>query len=104
MENNKNNNEREQWIDRVMVSTRGMQRAMPAADLYEKITHKLNNQPSVRVMALPYIRWAAAAVLLISVNVATIKYYSSLNYASGQNAGNTNPIASEMQLESTYNY
>lgn len=98
------NSNKEQWIDKVMAGTQGIQRALPPDDLYEQIIKKLNSPAKTKVMPLSAIKWAAAAVLLLAINLGSVLYASSLSFASKQNKTTTNPIAAEILSEATYNY
>ena|SRR5579872_1450764 len=99
MENNTN---KEKWIDEVLNSAQGIKRAQPGADLYEKITDKLSRSQSVAV-SFPVKQWAAAAILLLALNVGSVIYFDRQeNSAASVTTGN--PIASEIQTVTTYNY
>ena len=102
MKNDNHITTKEAWVDRVLASTQGMQRAMAPHDLYEKILLKLNNPAKTKVIQLPAIKWAAAALLLLAVNVGSLVYASS--YSAGQKTATNNPVAAQIQSESTYNY
>ncbi len=105
MVNDKHINNKEQWIDQVLASTQGMQRATPPDGLYENVMQQLNNPAKPTVMPVPAIKWAAAAAVLLVLNVGSVMYASSGSYTSKQNKASTiNPIATEIQSESTYNY
>ena len=97
-----NNMQKEEWIDAVMNSTEGMARANPQMDLFEKITFKLNNQ-AVRIISIPMKQWAAAAILLLALNIGSVVYFAKQNKKTGV-ANTDSGLAAEMQLESTYNY
>ena len=99
MEHNAN---KEKWIDEVMSSTRDMQRALPGADLYEQITAKLA-RPQAVANPFPVKQWAAAAILLLALNVGSVVYFASHDKKVATTPSE-NPIASEIQLETTYNY
>ncbi len=92
-----------EWIDQVINSTKGIQPAQPPTDAFERILIKINNPAKPRTVTFPVNKWAAAAILLLALNI------SSAVYAIEQNrkktfANKTSPIAAEIQLESTYNY
>lgn len=99
MENNTN---KEKWIDEVLNSTTGMNRAQPGADLYEQITARLS-RPAPATVSFPVKRWVAAAVLLLALNVGSVVYFNSReNKVTSVNT--TNSLASQIQVETTYNY
>jgi hypothetical protein len=70
-----NNTDKEKWIDEVMSSTAGMSRANPDTDLFNRISSKLNVPQVVKSTPLPVKQWAAAAILLLALNVGSILYY-----------------------------
>jgi len=104
MKNNINIDEKEKWINEVMNSTADMQTALPPIGLYEKITLKLKEPGKARTIALPVTQWAAAAILLLTINIGSVIYSMEHNKKALRTATTSSPIAIEMQLESTYNY
>jgi len=98
-----NNANKDNWINDVMDSTDGMSGAVPGADLFQKITSNLANPSMVKTRPLPVKQWAAAAIILLALNVSSVVYFSNQR-TKGAEPGNTNPIAAAMQAESTYNY
>ena len=103
----KHNTNEEKWIEEVLNSTQGMQKAQPRADLYEQILLGLNNKSS-KSTAAPVMRyWAAAAILLVVINASSIAYYSRHKAPGAQLAATEktdNPFGMEIQSQSTYNY
>jgi len=103
MENNK---QKELWIDEVLRSTEGMSRAQPKGDVYDQIIPRLNSGGIKQSISTSSMKWAAAAVLLIGINAGTVLYNN--RHQAGVTATNmrvsSNPIASAIQEESTYNY
>ena len=99
MENNTN---KKKWIDEVLNSTAGMKRAQPGAHLYEQITAKLGRPQPVTV-SFPVKRWAAAAILLLALNVGSVVYFDSQKKKISS-ADSGNPLASQIEVETTYNY
>jgi hypothetical protein len=96
-----NNSNKDIWIDKVLSSTQGMERAQPQSELYEQVLARLSRpQPVVR--PLHPIRWAAAAILLLAVNIASVIYFSG--NASKTTVTAESPLAAEIQLQTTYNY
>ncbi len=95
-----NNNSKEQWIDAVMNSTNNMGKAQPGDNLYIKVMGNIS-RPAVRSQA-PVTKWVAAAILLLALNLGSVLYYTNRNTISTNSS--TNPIAAEIQAETTYNY
>ncbi len=98
-----NNADKERWIEEVLNSTRGMSRAQPGDDLLEKIHSKINNYREAKTIPFPVKQWVAAAILLVLLNAGSVVWFTA-NSKKAINTDNVNPLASEMQLESTYNY
>ena len=95
---------KEQWVNKVMESTGGIRPAMPPGDLYEKINRRITYPDNAaRTITLPVKRWAAAAILFLTINIG------SCIYAMEQNRTKTiatasSTLAKEIQASSTYNY
>jgi hypothetical protein len=98
-----NNMHKQEWIETILNSTKGMSRATPPADLYEKITSGINDTKTVRIIPIPVKQWAAAATLLLALNVGSVLYFTS-HSKSVTNTANSSGLAAEMQLEIIYNY
>jgi hypothetical protein len=92
-----------QWVDEVMSSLEGISKAQPGDDLFERITSKLDRSATVKVIRLHPKQWAAAAVLLLALNISSVVYFESHQSKRGATMG-SNPFAAEIQSESTYNY
>lgn len=92
---------KDKWIDDIIDSTRGMRKAEPAADFYEQVLLKLNKPAVIKGISMPLRNWAAAAILLLAVNIGSIVYVIDRR---GSESSAVNPLASQLQLESTYNY
>jgi len=98
----KNKLNKEGWINEVLDSTGGMARATPPAHLYHKITTGLRLEaPKSRTIAIHTKQWAAAAILLLALNVGSILYFTAHN--STGHTGDASPLT-EIQQVSTYNY
>ena len=95
------NTDKETWINEVLGSTAGRQPVAPTG-LYGKIMARLESHPVVRSIPFPVRRWAAAAVLLLALNIGSVAYFSARQNA--QRSTTSNPFAAAIQDESTYNY
>ncbi len=93
----------EKWVNDVMNSTTGVQRAVPPDGLYEKISLSISNPKKTTIIPFPVKHWAAAAMFLLAVNIGSAIYAIGQGRKS-QHMVVTNPIAAEIQLQSTYNY
>ncbi len=92
---------KEQWIDEIIDSTKGMHKADPGAGFYDQVLLKLNRPATIKGISMPVKQWAAAAILLLALNIGSIVYFMDGRKTGGMP---NNPLASELQLESTYNY
>lgn len=68
--------EKDNWIDDVLNSTKGMHRAEPSPFIFEQISSKINRKakPVYSSEANPMIRWAIAMLVsvIISVNMISL--------------------------------
>lgn len=93
------NKQQEEWIDNVLNSTNGMQRASPGPFLYENIINKLNTTPPFKTFSFPVMKLAAAVILLLALNAGSVVYYNS---RSRKTVVNEQII--EIPSVTTYNY
>jgi hypothetical protein len=98
----KNDKEKEKWVDEMMGSLEGLVPATPSADLFEKVMAQLNHPQTTKVIPLYPKQWAAAAILLLALNIGSVVYFNSERRHT--RAAAPNPFAAEIQSESTYNY
>jgi len=98
-----NNADKEKWIKEALDSTQGIVRASPSPDLFKKITVELASRQFAKTRPLPVKQWAAAAILLLALNVGSVMYFASRHTKISESA-TVNPIAGAMEAESTYNY
>jgi len=98
-----NNTNKEKWISEAFDSTRGMNRAAPGDAFFTGIMSKLETGKTAAVIQLPVKQWAAAAVILLALNIGSVVYFANRGKQAGGTAAG-NPLASEMQLETSYNY
>jgi hypothetical protein len=100
----KHNIKKEKWVDDALGSIAGISRAQPPDGMFEKITSKLNAVQTVRpAPALPVKQWIAAAVILLSLNISTVLHYTAYKDKTAQ-MNPRNPVATEIQSVTTYNY
>ncbi len=98
MENKTN---KENWINGVLNSTSGMQRATPHPDLYNRVMAGVY-APKTAVQ-LPAKHWIAAAILLLAFNIGSIIYVLEQNKKI-PNTAISSSLLTEMQSATTYNY
>lgn len=99
MEHNTN---KEKWINEIMGSTAGMQRAKPKEGLYDRVMSRLGDEPTVRTIPLNVKRWAAAAVLLVALNAVSVVYFTQNRKVASDLAESTQTL--DIPSVSTYNY
>ena len=94
------NNEREQWIDKVLNSMTDAQRASPDQNLKYRIEQEIHSEEIELVSPLRWRISAAAAILLLIINI-----YAISNYGSSGNKGallTGASVYSDISLLSTY--
>lgn len=92
---------KEKWINEVLDSTRGMQRATPPPGLYDKIAVRLHN--TGKDVIRPAKLWVAAAIVLLALNVGSIVYALTQNKKTETTVA-SNTLFPEIQTGTTYNY
>jgi hypothetical protein len=100
MEHNIN---KEKWVNEAMQSTQGITRAAPAAGMAERAISKLNGTQATNTARVPLTQWAAAAVILLALNLGSVIHFAAGKNKAGQ-AGTINTFAAEVPAVSTYNY
>jgi len=74
-------NKKGKWVDEVLQSLDGIQRAEPANDLFDKIMAKLPEKKQAVIIPIKRLRWlVAAACLIIGLNI----YVLSIGMQSSQ--------------------
>ena len=96
--------EKENWINEVMQSTKGIKPVETNPFLFEKIAHKieLNRRDEVRVKSFSK-GWALAASLVIVVNIISFTYMLK-DKPSHQKEIGYQALSKEMGLAQTSNY
>jgi hypothetical protein len=96
MEQNK-----ERWIEDVLQSAGKIGRAAAPGGLEEKVFVRLREGNRPVEVSLPIGRWAAAAVLLIVLNVGSIMYASSRQAPADKVQ---DPLTSDLVSGNQYSY
>ena len=60
--------QKQEWVEEAITSLQDMSRANAPADLYEKVIVGINRH-SARIVPIPMKQWAAAALLLLALNI-----------------------------------
>jgi len=92
--------QKEEWIDAVMNSTGDILPALPPDHLYKNIIAGLD-KPVTRIVPIPVKQWAAAAILLLALNIGSVVHYA-VQKGKAHAPSVTSLIAE--QFETTYNY
>ena len=95
------NNHKEQWIDEVLGSTQGVQRAQPGPGFMQGIEARLHANTGKKVLSLP-AKWAAAAILLLAVNIGSVLYATEGKHSAANST--QNPLATDIPSQTIYNY
>ncbi|MFI5140826.1 MAG: hypothetical protein ACHQII_00595 [Bacteroidia bacterium] len=96
--------EKENWINEVMLSTKGMKPVEANPFLFEKIAHKIELNKRDEVYAKSFSKgWALAASLLIVVNIISFTYMLK-DKPSQQKEIGYQTLSKEMGLAQTFNY
>lgn len=71
--------DKDKWIEDVLDSMKGSQRAKPSPELYAKIERQIN-APEAKIVPMPQWSYAvAAAVLVLVLNVFAIRQFTQNN-------------------------
>lgn len=93
--------EKEKWVNSVMGSLEGMQRAKPASDLFAKIEREIAS-PEGKIISMNQLRVAAAAaILLLAMNIFLLNQYAKSETVSSIEW--VSEVDSNEQLISNYN-
>jgi DUF917 family protein len=96
------NDRKEQWINEVLDSTGGMQKANAAPRLYERVIANINPATKSHNITISLKQWAAAATILLALNLGSVIYFARQKSNAPVNA--VSQLAGEMQTETIYNY
>ena len=99
-----NNTPKEDWISNVLTSTQGISRAQPLDGHFGRIMQRATKVGTSGGHEIPVIKWVAAAVILLALNLASVYYYSSTKQTAVASIGNENPISESIEASTTYNY
>ena len=96
--------EKENWINEVMQSTKGIKPVEANPFLFEKIAHKIELNKRDEVQAKSFLKgWALAASLVIAVNIISFTYMLK-DKPSHQKEIGYQALSKEMGLTQTSNY
>ena len=77
-------NDKEQWIDKVMGSLEGSNRAKPNPDLFSSIEDQINGSEG-DTLRIAHVRMIAAAVaVLVVLNIGILMQYSQGSFSGDE--------------------
>jgi hypothetical protein len=96
--------EKENSINDVLESTKGMRKAEPSPFLFEQITARIDKGQYTSVKADPFLKWGLTSLVLImlSLNLISITKTKNTEVASQENSETT--VQSYFNNATTYNY
>lgn len=80
------NDEKEKWIEGVFDSMKGSQRAKPGPVVFAKIKTQITGSTTKVVPMHQWKNAAAAAAMILLVNVTALLYYNQINMVSYDDA------------------
>jgi hypothetical protein len=94
----------ENWINKTLESTKGMQKAEPDPFLFERIAARIEKE-KVKPVKVPFVRWAFAVgtAAAIVINVLCISL-ASKNSSEQPQASAVTELVNEMGYKTNYNY
>ncbi len=96
--------EKENWIDEVIQSTKGMKPVEANPFLFEKIASKIEQRKDQSLLENSFSKgWVVVAVLLVVVNIVSYTYITK-DKPSPQNEMAYAALSKEMGLTSISNY
>ena len=96
--------DKEKWLNEVMNSTNGMVCAGAPPMLYENIISKIQRQKPEKATVIVMRRWAVAAAVLFVFNICSVFYVFNNKEKKAEKTDVYAPLASEMNMNSGYNY
>ncbi len=94
----------EQWIEEVMNSAAGARRAEPPANFTEAFMLRINGMPEKQATIIP-LKWAvAAAIVMVTLNVAVLTAYSTNAMHGGNSPHVTTANTDDYNTEVVYKY
>lgn len=96
---------KEVWIDDALESIKGMKRATPSGDLYARVMRNATATPAKGTTNLPIKTWAAAAIVLLAVNISSALYATTKKRHTAPTEQTNSYMALDINSASTlYNY
>jgi hypothetical protein len=100
--------EKEQWINEILESSRGLTKADPGPFFFEKTIARIEKEKNNHAQnaSSPLFRWAIGltAMILIAANTITIKNYIGQDDGQQSSSSQNNSMNSEFDNSTIYNY
>lgn len=95
--------EKDKWIEEVMGSLEGMQRVPARADMYDSVMNRIRTGKGGKTYSLLPRIAAAAAVLLLAVNVASVFHATHKRNTATPDKGVYNMVDEQIaELETSF--
>lgn len=95
--------EKEKWINEILDSTKGMQKAEPSSFLFEQVTERIKSGKEM-IRANPALKWGLAASMLVIIIFNAISILKSNSGNDRANVGKVNSNESQLNNATIYNY
>ncbi len=98
--------EQNNWINEVLESTKGMQKAEASPFLFEKISNRIQSGKTTAPVRSNSIKWAFAsfAAIILIINVIALSNYSGSENKNTDTTELVSTLGSELGYNSNYNY
>ncbi len=94
--------QKEKWIDEILESVDGIKAAEAKNISWQTIQQRMNAQPQ-NYFFQTKIKWVAAAVIIVFINVSVLWYINQQHTQPTNNLAVEN-MAKEMEIQNSYNY
>lgn len=81
---------RNQWIEEVLASTEGLQKAEPSPFLFEQVIARINTQKQDQESKTKFPKWilAASFVIILTINIISIAFIQNKTKSNNQDSNN----------------
>lgn len=94
---------KENWIQHILESADTIQQVEPDHLFTQKIQQRLNDQKKPLSLSF-YMKWSAAAILLVIINIGVISNSSRRHSQHSKNKHESNYISNSFDNSVSYNY
>lgn len=96
--------QKENWINEVFESTKGMQKAEPSPFLFEQITARINKGGHASVTVDPFLKWGLTSFVAIILSLNVISILNSNKEVASQETTTVTSTDSYFNNNTTYTY